>query len=318
MIQIESNKPVIQNPIPPTPLKKGEKSKIQNLFWAYLQLMRPANILTAWADILAGFAVAGAFNNLDSLAWLLLATTGLYGGGITFNDVFDAELDAIERPERPIPSGRASSQGAIVLGSLLLIAGIIAAAQVSLISALLAAMVALATLTYDALGKHHPLSSSLNMGLCRAGNFLLGISVVPGLLVDRWYLALIPLIYIAAVTAISQGEVDGGRRSTGILALVLLVVVLGGLSILGLSDDYTFIAALPFWTLFSGRVLPAWVKATQIPSADFIRGAVKAGVLSLILLDATIAAGFAGIANGLLVLSLLPISLLLARQFAVT
>ncbi|NER97126.1 MAG: polyprenyltransferase, partial [Symploca sp. SIO1B1] len=27
--------------------------------WAYLQLMRPANIITAWADILAGYAASG-------------------------------------------------------------------------------------------------------------------------------------------------------------------------------------------------------------------------------------------------------------------
>jgi 4-hydroxybenzoate polyprenyltransferase len=285
---------------------------------AYLQLMRPANIVTAWADILAGFAAAGAYDNLPALAWLLLATTGLYGGGITFNDVFDAKLDAIERPERPIPSKRVSSQGAIALGTLLLAIGIVAAAQVSLTSALLAVGVAVAALTYDALGKRHPVSSSLNMGLCRGGNFLLGMSVVPELLGDRWYLALIPLTYITAVTAISQGEVNGGRRGTGILALTLLGAVLSGFLALGLSRDYTLLAALPFWALFAGRVVPAWVRATSNPSAEFVRQAVKAGVLALIVLDATTAAGFGGIYNGLLVLALLPLSLLLAKQFAVT
>ncbi|MDB9327285.1 UbiA family prenyltransferase, partial [Nodularia spumigena CS-590/02] len=109
--------------------------------WAYLQLMRPANIVTAWADILAGFAAseyivitnqATAWEmNLIPLAWLLLATTGLYGGGIVFNDVFDTEIDTQERPERPIPSGRASRRGATLLGSWLLSIGIVAASQVS-------------------------------------------------------------------------------------------------------------------------------------------------------------------------------------------
>jgi 4-hydroxybenzoate polyprenyltransferase len=316
-MQIETNNSVIQNPKPARRTISPKTAKIQNRIWAYLQLMRPANILTAWADILAGFAAAGA-SNLELLLWLLLATTGLYGGGIVFNDVFDAQLDAQERPERPIPSGRASRQGAIILGSLLLVMGISAAVQASLISAFLATVVAFAALIYDAWGKRHPVSSSLNMGLCRGGNFLLGMSAVPELLSARWYLAFIPLVYIAAVTAISQGEVRGGKRSTGILALVLLVMVLYGLSVLGFSDDYTFLAALPFWVLFAGRVFPSWIQATRDPSAEFIRGAVKAGVLSLILLDATIAAGFADIVNGLLILSLLPISMFLAKQFAVT
>ena len=108
-----------------------------NSFQAYWQLVRPANIVTAWADILLGCAAAGAFIgginqiNIVSLSWLILATTGLYGGGVVFNDVFDAELDATERPERPIPSGRASIQGAIALGTVLLVIGVIAAAMVS-------------------------------------------------------------------------------------------------------------------------------------------------------------------------------------------
>ncbi|MGB5715256.1 MAG: polyprenyltransferase, partial [Waterburya sp.] len=55
--------------------------KFQSI-WAYLQLMRPANITTAWADILLGYAAAGVIdeNNLSfvTLGWLILATTGLY------------------------------------------------------------------------------------------------------------------------------------------------------------------------------------------------------------------------------------------------
>jgi 4-hydroxybenzoate polyprenyltransferase len=315
-MHIETNNLVIQNKIPPTPFLKGEL-KIKNRLWAYLQLMRPANILTAWADILAGFAVAGAFE-IESLCWLLLATTGLYGGGIVFNDVFDAEIDAKERPERPIPSDRASVGGAIILGSLLLVMGIVAAAQVSLISALIATCVAFAALAYDALSKHNPISGSLNMGLCRGGNFLLGMSSVAQVLSDRWYLAFIPLTYIVAVTAISQGEVHGGKRGTGIFALTMLGLVLGSLLSLTFFDNYASLAALPFWVLFAGRVLPSWIQATRFPKAELIRGAVKAGVLSLILLDSAIAAGFAGVINGLLILCLLPISMFLAKQFAVT
>jgi 4-hydroxybenzoate polyprenyltransferase len=290
---------------------------IQNRVFAYLQMMRPANIITAWADILAGFAAAGAYNNLQPLVWLLLATTGLYGGGIVFNDVFDAKIDAEERPERPIPSGRASGGEAIALGSSLLAMGIGAATQVSLTSTILAIAIATAALFYDAFSKHNPLAGSFNMGLCRGGNFLLGMSVVPGLLSDRWYLGLIPLVYIAAVTTMSQGEARGGKSITGAIALILLGVVFVSLSILGLRGKESLLAVLPFLALFAGRVIPSWIQATRFPSAEFIRKAVKNGVLSLILLDAAIAADFAGLIIGLCVLALLPVSMLLARQFAV-
>jgi 4-hydroxybenzoate polyprenyltransferase len=301
-----------------------------NRLWAYLQLARPANILTAWADILLGCAAAGEVSQIQAvlagyasisvlapLGWLLLATTGLYGGGVVFNDVFDAELDAKERPERPIPSGRSSRQGAALLGSVLLVGGILAAGQVSFLSAVLAIGVALAALLYDSFGKHQNIFGPINMGLCRGGNLLLGVSVGMGL-ADRWFLALLPIVYIAAVTAISRGEVQGGKRETGILALVLAGLVISGILGLGFLPMYHLPSVIPFVLLFAGLVLPKFIKATQDPSAETIRQAVKSGVLALIVMDAAVAAGFAGWIYGAMVLLLLPLSILLARLFAVT
>lgn len=297
----------------------------------YLELMRPANIVTAWADILVGFAASGSgliiaqlinqkanFVSLIPLGFLLLATTGLYGGGIVFNDVFDAELDAEERPNRPIPSNRVSRQNATILGIILFSIGIVAAAQVSWLSGVIAIIIAFAALLYDAQSKHHAFFGPLNMGLCRGSNLLLGVSVIPEMVWERWYLALIPILYIAAITAISQGEVHGGNKITGTLAVLLILIVLTSVLSLGIFTDYTAIAALPFGILLSIRVLPVFIQAAIEPIPEKIRTAVKAGVLSLIVLDATMASGFAGWSYGLLVLILLPLSMTLAKLFAVT
>lgn len=296
----------------------------------YLELMRPANIVTAWADILVGFAASGwiifddfingqaSFVNLIPLGWLLLATTGLYGGGIVFNDIFDAELDTKERPNRPIPSDRVSRENATLLGSLLFAIGIAAAFQVSLLSGIIGIVITFAALLYDAIAKHHGFFGPLNMGLCRGCNLLLGVSAVPAIVAERWYLAMIPVLYIAAITAISQGEVHGGKKITGILAILLISIVLTAVLALGFLQDYTVIAALPFAVLLAIRVLPNFVNAAREPVPEKIRTAVKVGVLSLIILDATVAAGFAGLYYGLLVLILLPISMKLAQLFAVT
>ncbi|MGD1897107.1 MAG: UbiA-like protein EboC [Phormidesmis sp.] len=295
---------------------------------AYLQMMRPANILTAWADILLGYAASGAVivstvNSLSTaslipLGWLLLSTTGLYGGGVVFNDVFDAELDAKERPERPIPSGRSSKQEAIVLGSALLIVGIVAAANVSTLSAALATFIAVAALSYDAIAKHNPFIGPLNMGLCRGSNLLLGVSAVPIMVQSHWFLALIPVVYIAAITTISRGEVHGGSRSIGLLAVLMLSLVIGGLFGLALLPTYSGLNMLPFGLMFTILILPEFIRAALTPTAEQIRGAVKAGIICLIVLDAAIAAGFTNEIYGLGVLGLLPISKGLAKLFAVT
>jgi len=99
---------------------------------------------------------------------------------------------------------------------------------------------------------------------------------------------------------------------------VLIAIVIAAVLGLGLLKNYHIFATLPFVALFAGRVLLPFIKAIREPNPDQIRTAVKAGVLSLIVLDATLAAGFAGWPYGLLVLSLLPISMALAQMFAVT
>ena len=79
------------------------------MIFSYLKLIRPANIITAISNVVAGYviAVCSLKTKPDSslLKYLVISTIGLYGGGITFNDFFDADIDALERPYRPIPSG---------------------------------------------------------------------------------------------------------------------------------------------------------------------------------------------------------------------
>lgn len=287
-----------------------------SFIWPYLQLLRPANIVTAAADILAGYAVAGLPNS-GTLAWLLLSSMCLYAGGVVLNDVCDAALDTRERPERPIPSGRASRRNALLLALSLLIAGIGAALLAGPVSGLIAGMIALAVVSYDTWSKQRLIIGPINMGLCRGLNLLLGISAAPLVVADMGYLAFIPIIYIGAITAVSRGEVSGARRETGLIALLLLGVAFGALLLLPL-DKALLLPMTPFLVLLALRVVPPFWRAYQSPSAAHVRGAVQAGVLSLIVLDAAIAAAYAGLLYGLAVLILLFLAAYLARLFAVT
>ncbi len=299
---------------------------------AYLQLARPANIVTAVADILAGFAASGALVALHalptaewsthplvaSLGWLILSTVGLYGGGIVFNDVFDAELDRAERPERPIPRGDASVRGASILATLLLAMGVLTAAQVSQLSALIALIVAGLAVLYNAWGKHQRLLGPINMGLCRGGNLLLGVSAIPAAVVSLWFLSIIPIVYIAAITMISRGEVHGSNRAALWGGVGMYALVLGGLLALAIGVSVSVEVVVPFLLLLGLLIYPPLLRALRSNEPRLIGLAVKAGVLSLIVLDAAVAATFGGWVFGLIVLLLLPLSRWLAKRFAVT
>lgn len=283
----------------------------------YLELVRPANVATALADVLAGYAVAGLPNH-RALGWLLLSTACLYAGGVVLNDVFDREIDRTERPERPIPSGRVRVAAAATLGLALLGIGILAASLATSAAGMVAAGTAASVLLYDAWGKRQGLLGPINMGMCRGLNLLLGVAATPERLAAAWPLALLPLLYITAVTAVSRGEVHGGRRGITAFALISLSLVIVALLGLALGRSEASWAGAAFAAVLAWRVLPAFWGAYRTPEPGPIRHAIRTGVLSLVLLDAVIGATYGGAVYSLTILATGLVASSLARLFAVT
>jgi 4-hydroxybenzoate polyprenyltransferase len=290
--------------------------------------MRPANIVTAISDILAGVAIANYTSdenwlqqNMLAVLLLVVSTIGLYGGGVVLNDVFDAELDKIERPERPIPSGVVSKKAAALFASILFLVGISAAAFVhrNHISSttLLATAITFACIVYDKWGKHHAYLGPVNMGLCRGLNLLLGISILPAALTVYWPVFIIPVLYIGAITMISRGEVHGGKKSTLYGAAILYAIVISVIIYVGIRNN-TVLYVLFFLLLFGYLIFPPLQRAIREPRGSLIGKAVKAGVIALIVMNASWVAAFGSFYFALLVLLLLPVSFLFAKAFAVT
>lgn len=303
---------------------RSQVNYILSKLLGYLRLMRPANIITAIADILAGVAISGFLgaevaNYLDHLLpmmCLFLATIGLYGGGVVFNDVMDAELDKKERPERPIPSGIISHAQAIVLGIYLLLVGGLAAFSVGKTTGFIALAIIILALVYNKWGKHYSWGL-INMGLCRGLNLLMGISVVVPVLCKYWWLGLIPLVYIAAVTAISKGEVHGGNQRTLKIAAVCYLLICGSILAMAVINKHVW-ESVPFVALFAFMIYRPLLRAMKDPSAANTGKAVKGGIIALIVMDAAWVASFSTLPHALLVLILLPLSLGISRMFAVT
>lgn len=283
--------------------------------------MRPANLITAVADILCGAFIAGVyFGSTFSLDLVLLciSSAGLYAGGVVFNDVFDAGLDKTERPERPIPSGKITITAATYQGSLLLLFAILLAFLVSFSSGIIALSIAVLAVFYDAVAKHHFLTGPVFMASCRAANLLLGISIMESKLATLWPLIFIPFIYIFTITFISRNEVNGIIKNKAIMAIVGYSVVL----LLFLSSpadvNLNVLSALPFLGGFILFVFPPLIRLLQDGKPENVRKTVKAGVLGLVILDATLASGYVDIIHGISILLLLPLSISVARYFAVT
>lgn len=285
--------------------------------------MRPPNLPTAAADILAGISIAGLWSQAGApleyqwdIILLLAASVLLYAGGVVLNDVSDAALDAVERPERPIPSGQVSRSQAGTFGVLLLVAGIAFATFSRPESGAIALLLSGAILAYDFWAKQSDRMGPLFMGICRGLNLWLGISILPGLNAGPY--VWVPLVYIFAVTAISRGEVHGGNKNAIRLAAFLYAIAIFGVGVISVMEigvnwiSPLFLAVTAIWVY-----RPLW-RAYRDNRPGPIRAAVKAGVLGIVWIDAAWAAGYGGLWAALAVLGQLVLAVWLARRFAVT
>jgi chlorophyll synthase len=107
-------------------------SETSSIWKLRIQLMKPITWIPLIWGVICGAAASGNFewtfsNVLASLACMLMSGPLLAGYTQTINDFFDKEIDAINEPNRPIPSGKISIKDVKIQIWVLLIAGLIVA-----------------------------------------------------------------------------------------------------------------------------------------------------------------------------------------------
>jgi hypothetical protein len=180
----------------------------------YLRLGRVSNLPTVWTNVLAGAVLAGGELAALPLLFALAGMSLVYTGGMYLNDAFDREVDARERPERPIPSGLVGAGQVFAIGFALLAGGVVATAGAAAASpargawwAVPAALLLAGTVVYyDARHKRDPLSP-LVMGLCRVLVYVTAALAVAGRLTPAVAGgALVLLAYLIGLTYVAKQE----------------------------------------------------------------------------------------------------------------
>ncbi len=109
--------------------------KAENIL-PYVQILRPSIVCMSAFGVLVGALLAGA--NAQSIASLSLAAFALAGAGIILNDYYDYEIDRINAPHRPLPSGKIKKTVALIYAAALFIAGILLSLLVNIYCLILA------------------------------------------------------------------------------------------------------------------------------------------------------------------------------------
>jgi hypothetical protein len=198
-----------------------------------LRLGRVSNVPTVWTNVAAGVALSGAVFPLGIFAGLVVALSLFYIGGMYLNDAFDREIDARERPERPIPSGIVSAGAVFAIGF-----GLMAVGWLMLIAIgygpddgtgwrapLAGAFLGAAIVVYDLWHKANPISP-LIMGLCRLLVYITAaVAVAPFISADVALAAAVALSYLIGLTYAAKQENLGRITNAWPLAFLAVAVV---------------------------------------------------------------------------------------------
>ncbi|MFJ3582567.1 SCO3242 family prenyltransferase [Streptomyces sp. NPDC090127] len=296
---------------------------------AWAELLRVSALATVPGDALAGAAAAGLRPNRSTV--LAIGTSVcLYEAGMALNDWADRAEDAVDRPHRPLPSGRVTPPAALAASAALTAVGLTLAARAGRPALATATALAATVWSYDLYLKHTP-AASATMATARALNLLLGsvtTSTAPSSPGPRrarppaaaWQAAATVGAHTYAVTSVSRHETQGGSTRTPLLALattLTLAAVTARRPPPGATAAGTFVTAALAASYARTPAAP-FLHAALNPSPPLTQRSVGAGIRALIPLQAGLAARSGAPGTALLVLGLAPLARALARKVSPT
>lgn len=265
-------------------------------FRAYCQLIRLPNLFTAAADVLAGFFVTHpqiGEADLSSLWPLVFGGVAFYAGGVVLNDWVDREVDARERPYRPIPSGAISGRTALMLGVGFLLVGLILVATIAWQQQnpwpmVMGLALAAAIVTYNFFAKRFFVGPAV-MGMCRAINLLLGASLGIEQIPHVWPMPVGLGLYVVGISIFARRETEWSPRSNLTVGLATMFVGIGFLTVLPLISPKVVVPQAQLWLLLA--VLALWILVRGVwtlayPVPRRVQITVTQAVLGIIVLDA--------------------------------
>ncbi|MFE6222602.1 SCO3242 family prenyltransferase [Streptomyces sp. NPDC057854] len=297
---------------------------------AWAELLRVSALFTVPGDALAGAAATGLRPGRGT-AYAIGASLCLYEAGMALNDWADRKEDAVDRPDRPLPSGRIAPAAALGAAGLLTAAGLALASRAGRPALSVATALAGTVWAYDLRLKHTPAAPAA-MAAARALDLVLGAAATgapptaarPGADARTVRRVAAPAAALAAhtyaVTAVSRHEERGGSTLAPLGALAA-TGALGAATALGAlrrPGGAAALAPLAPAALYAGTAAVPLLHAALHPSPPLTRRAVGGGIRALIPLQAALAARAGATGTGIGLLGLVPLARALARKVSTT
>jgi len=275
----------------------------------FLKLGRVSNLPTVWSNAIAGAALAGVAPFWQVLV-VGLALSLFYTGGMWLNDAFDAEIDARERSNRPIPMGEIDARTVFIGGFAMLAAGVALAFLLGPAAGAVGIGLFAAVVLYDWLHKRTVLSPVI-MGATRFFCYLLAAAAVAQITGSVILGALGLLAYVIGLTYAAKQEAYDRLDRVWPLAVLALPLLYG------LSQALTSGLSLLIWVALVAVVAVALRLLFRRNPGD-VPKAVVTLIAGISLYDAVLIAGAGFPLLALLAVAAFGLTLVLQRAVSGT
>jgi geranylgeranylglycerol-phosphate geranylgeranyltransferase len=180
----------------------------------YVQLLRPANcLMTSVAIFIGGLLVMGGLGPeaLGAIFLAMVAGFVITGAGNTINDWTDVESDKVNRPNRPIPSGRVSKRAGLMYAVLLFLIGIVMAGFINWAAFIIAAFNSFLLVVYSTHLKERLLVGNAAVSYLVGSGFLFGGAALGNMVLPLILTVLAGLANMSREIVKDLEDVEGDR-----------------------------------------------------------------------------------------------------------
>lgn len=185
----------------------------------YLEILRPGNAVMAVIAIFLMAVISGQFTMEALMAAVVVFI--VTGAGNSINDYFDHKIDAINKPERPIPSGRISLKTALIYSISLFLVGIILAFSINFLLGMIAFLSSILMIFYARDLKTKCLIGNLSISFLTGLCFVFG-GIAVGQIMVSIYLGFYAFLMTMAREIVKDMEDMEGDREEGATTLPLV------------------------------------------------------------------------------------------------
>lgn len=207
---------------------------------SYITLVRPINFFITFVSIFVSCILAGGTQT--QMLLMIFASLGgalIGSGGMVINDILDIEIDRINKPERPLPSGSIARYDALMFYAILTGFGLIMSAYTTRAAFIIAFFAVPMIVLYSKVLKGTPLLGNITVGALTGLAFIFGGATVGNIRQSIMPALFAFLINVGREIVKDMEDVDGdsknhahtlpvkyGMKNAGIVATTFLVFVI--------------------------------------------------------------------------------------------